>query len=139
MPTETATVWPTLNRLLERSLKLQEHARQLEKETAALWADAVQVARASGVDHPVAIYEVDGEDIVITKADVETVRARLTQPRSDDVIKALALAEKIGELRKHLPPEKQDRLFWENVEAIRAQAIADGTAIDDPMEAVAGD
>jgi len=54
-------------------------------------------------------------------------------------VKVLALADKIGELRRHLPPEEQKRLFWENIEAIRAQAISDGTAIDDPMEAVVGD
>jgi hypothetical protein len=125
MPAEVVAVWPILNRL-------QEQARRLEKEITALRADVERVAQA--FDHLVAVYEVDGKDIVITKADVETVRARLTQPRSDDVIKALALAEKIGELRQHLPSEERERLFWENVEAIRAQAIADGTAIDDPME-----
>ncbi len=130
MPTEVVTVWPILNRL-------QEQARRLEKEITALRADVERVAQA--FDHPVAVYEVDGEEIVITKADVETVRARLTQPRSDDVIKALALAEKIGELRQHLPSKERERLFWENVKAIRAQAIADGRAIDDPMEAVADD
>jgi len=130
MSTEAVAVWPVLSRL-------QERARRLEEEVAALRADVEEVARA--FDRPAATYVVNGEEIIITEKDLATVRAQLTRPRSDKVVKVLALADKIGELRQHLPPEEQERLFWENVEAIRAQAIADGTAIDDPMEAVVGD
>jgi len=128
-----------LNQLLKRSLELQEHARRLEKEAVALWADAAQVAHASGVDHPVAVYEVDGEDIVVTKADMATVRARLLKIHSEEAIRELALVDKMTERHQNLPRAKQERRFWENVEAIRAEAIAKGVAIDDPAEAAVGD
>ena len=127
MSTEATSLWPALSRL-------QERARRLEEEATALRADVEQVTHA--LDRPVATYIVNGEEIAITEGDVVTVRERLTQPRSDEVVKALALADKIGERRRDLPHEEQERLFWENVEAIRAQAIADGTAIDDPLEVV---
>lgn len=130
MSGETVAVWPVLSRLLER-------ARRLEEEAAALRADVEEVARA--FDRPVAAYVVDGEEVTITEKDMATVRDQLTQPRSDEVVKVLALADRISELRQNLPPEERERLFWENVEAIRAQAVADGRAIDDPMEAVVGD
>ena len=127
MSTEATSLWPVLSHL-------QERARRLEEEAAALRADVEQVTRA--LDRPVATYVVDGEEIAITEGDVATVRERLTQPRSDEVVRALALADKIGEQRRDLPHEKQERLFWENIEAIRAQAIANGTAIGDPLEVV---
>jgi len=127
MSTEATSLWPALSRL-------QERARRLEEEATALRADVEQVTHA--LDRPVATYIVNGEEIAVTEGDVVTVRERLTQPRSDEVVKALALADKIGERRRDLPHEEQERLFWENVEAIRAQAIADGTAIDDPLEVV---
>jgi hypothetical protein len=126
-----------LIRLQERTRQLQERIRLLEEEMAALWGDVEQVTRA--LDRPVATFVVDGEEITITEKELAIVRDQLTRPRSDEVVKVLALADRIGEQRRHLPPEEHKRLFWENVEAIRAQAIADGTAIDDPMEAVVGD
>ena len=130
MSVEAVAVWPVLSRL-------QKRARRLEEETAALRVDVEQITRT--LDRPVATYVVDGEKIIVTEKELAAVRSQLTRPRSDKVVQVLALADKISELRRHLPPEKQERLFWENVEAIRAQAIADGTAIDDPMEAVVGD
>jgi len=67
------------------------------------------------------------------------VRNMLVRPRSEPVIRELALEYKIAERHRSDPPEERDRRFWKNIEAIRAQAIADGTAIDDPMEAVGDD
>lgn len=119
--------------------QLQERARQLEEEAAALRSDVEQMARIVEISSPVAAYIVDGEEFTITEADVARVKSKLLKPHSKEAIHTIALADKIGERRQHLPHEEQERLFWENVEAIRAQAIADGTAIDDPMEAVAGD
>ncbi len=130
MSTEMTALWPILNRL-------QERARRLEEEAAALRADVEQVAHA--LDRPVTAYVVDGEEFVITEADVARVKSELLRPHSEEAIHTIALADKIGERRRHLPPEEQERLFRENIKAIRAQAIADGTAIDDPMEAVVGD
>jgi len=111
----------------------------LEEETAILRSNMEQIARSLESNPPVATYIVDGETFTITEADVERVKSKLLRPHSTEAIHTIALADKIGERRQHLPHAEQERLFWENVQAIRAQAIADGTAIDDPMEAVAGD
>jgi hypothetical protein len=130
MSIETAALWPVLSRL-------QERARRLEEEAAALRADVEQVTRA--LDRPVAAYVVDGEEFVITEGDVAAVRARLVKPRSEETVRELALIHKMAERDKDLPEEELRRRLWEDIEAIRAEAIAKGVAIDDPMEAVVGD
>ena len=131
MSIEAVAVWPVLSRL-------QKRTRRPKEETAALRADVAQMTRA--LDRPIATYVVDGEKFVVTEADVVRVKSKLLRPHSEEAIHIVALADKIGERRRHLPHEEQKRLFWENVEAIRAQAIADGTAIDDPiLYAVRGD
>jgi hypothetical protein len=130
MSIETAALWPVLSRL-------QERARRLEEEAAALRADVEQVTRA--LDRPVATYVVDGEEFVITEGDVAAVRARLVKPRSEETVRELALIHKMAERDKDLPEEELRRRLWEDIEAIRAEAIAKGIAIDDPMEAVVGD
>lgn len=130
MSTEATALGPILNRL-------QERARRLEEEVTALRADVEEVARA--FDHPVATYVVDGEEFVITEADVAAVRARLVKPHSEETVRELALVNKMAERDKDLPEEEVRRRLWEDIEAIRAEAIAKGIAIDDPMEAVVGD
>jgi hypothetical protein len=130
MSTEATALGPILNRL-------QERARRLEEEIAALRADVEQAARA--YSPPVATYVVDGEEFVITEADVAAVRARLVKPHSEETVRELALVNKMAERDKDLPEEEVRRRLWEDIEAIRAEAIAKGIAIDDPMEAVVGD
>lgn len=130
MSAEMVAVWPLLDRM-------QERARLLEKEAVALRTDIVQIIQA--LESPVAAYVVDGEELIITEQDIMAVKTRLTRPRSDEVVQALALADKIASLRRPLPLQVRERLFWENVEAMRAQAVADGTAVADPVEAVVDD
>jgi hypothetical protein len=130
MSTETIALWPVLSRL-------QERARRLEEEVAALRADVEQVTRA--LDRPVATHVVDGEEFVITEGDVAAMRARLVKPRSEETVRELALIHKMAERHQDIPEADRERRFWENVEAIRAEAVAKGIAIDDPMEAVIGD
>ncbi len=127
---EKAAVWPLLARL-------QERTRRLEEDVVALRGDITQMAQA--LDQPVATYVVDGEEYVLTARDVAAVRDRLVRPRPEPVIRELALSYKLAERHRSDPTEEQERRFWDNVEAIRAQAIADGTAIDDPMEVVSDD
>lgn len=127
---EQTLVWPLLSRL-------QARAQRLEEEAAALRNDVTQMAQA--LDQPVATYVVDGEEYRLTARDVAAVRNILVRPRSEPVIRELALEYKIAERHRSDPPEERERRFWENIEAIRAEAIADGTAIDDPMEAVGDD
>lgn len=130
MTMDMAAVWPLLERL-------QRRAQALESEAAALRADVRQVVQA--LDRVVASYDVEGEEYVITAGDVLAVRERLVKPHSEEIIQELALADKVAQRQSQWPAEKQKRHFWDNVEAIRAQAIADGTAIDDPSEAAIGD
>jgi hypothetical protein len=132
-----AAVWPVLTRLQERAQLLEDQAASLHHEAAALRADVRQVVQA--LDQPVASYVVDREEYVITAGDVAAVKAKLLKPHSEEAIYTVALADKISARQSQLPPEEQKRRFRENIEAIRGQAIADGTAIDDPMEAVVGD
>jgi len=130
MTIDAAVAWPGVNRR-------QRRTRVREAEAPARSVDAQPVVQAA--DRPVATFVVDGQEVVITARDVAAVKAHLLRPHSEEAMITVALADKIGALRQHLSPQVRERLFWENVEAIRAKAIADGTAIDDPMEAVVGD
>jgi len=114
-----------------------ERLQRLEREAIALRNVLERIVEI--LSQPVAAYEIEGETVIITQGDIAAVRARLTKPRSDEVVQVLALARKLSERRASLPPEERERLFWENVEAIRAEAIAQGTAIEDPAEAAIGD
>ncbi|MBL7065766.1 MAG: hypothetical protein ISS49_16440 [Anaerolineae bacterium] len=130
MSVEAVAVWPV-------SSRLQKRTRRPEEKTAALRANVEQMTRT--LDRPVATYVVDGEEFVITETDVAAMRARLIKPHSNEAVCELALADKMAERHRSIPTAERERRFWENVEAIRAEAIATSIAIDDPMEAVVGD
>ncbi|MCX6030335.1 MAG: hypothetical protein NT169_13700 [Chloroflexi bacterium] len=130
MTIDAAVAWPRVNRR-------QKPARARKDEASPRSADVSQVGQA--LDRPVATFVVDGQEVVITTGDVAAVKVDLLRPHSEEAMVTVALADKINVLRQHLPPQVRERLFWENMEAIRAKAIADGTAIDGPMEAVVGD
>jgi hypothetical protein len=130
MSIDAAAVWPRVN-------QRQKRAGGRADETPARSVDAKPAVQV--FDRPVATFVVDGQEVVITTGDVAAVKAHSLRPHSEEAMITVALADKISALRQHLPPQVRERLFWENVEAIRAKAIADGTAIDDPMEAVVGD
>jgi hypothetical protein len=130
MADEAVALWPVLS-------QLQERARQLEQEMAALRVDLDQVADM--LSRPVATYVVDGEEFIITEADMAAVRARLVRPCSDEAAQELALAHRLAEQDKNLPETEIRRLLGEEIEAIRAKAIVKGVAIDDPVEVVIDD
>lgn len=127
MSTEATSLWSVLSRL-------QERARRLEEEATALRADVELLTHV--LNRPVATYIVNGEEIAITEGDVATVRARLVRPHPEEAVRELALADKMAERHRSIPRDERESRFWENVEAIRAQAIAGGTAIDDPLEVI---
>jgi hypothetical protein len=130
MAEEAVALWPVLS-------QLQERARRLEQEMAALRADLDQVADM--LSRPVATYVVDGEEFIFAEADVAAVRARLARPCFNEAAQELALADKLADRGKNLPEAEIRRLLGEEIEAIRAEAIAKGVAIDDPIEAVIDD
>ncbi len=121
---------------------MKQKVYQLERETTELRLDFDKVMEwlaQEAANRPVASYVVDGQKIILTEADVAHVRAKLIRPHSEEAIKILALSDKIAARRKELPPEERHRLFCENVEAMRAQALLDGTAIKDEWEAAIDD
>lgn len=117
--------------------RLRERARRLEQEAAELRAEPDRLVET--LSRPVATYEVDGEKITITEADVEAVRARLIKPRSEETLRQLALIYKLAERLGKMPEEEVRRKIAADIEAIREEAIAKGVAIDDPAEVLVND
>ena len=117
--------------------RLRERARRLEQEAAELRAELDRVVET--LSRPVATYEVDGEVITITEADVEAVRARLIKPRSEETLRQVALIYKLAERLEKVPEEEVRRKIAADIEAIREEAIAKGVAIDDPAEVLVND
>ena len=130
MTIDAAVAWPRVNRR-------PKPARGPADEAPARSADVSQVIQAA--DRPVATFIVDEEEYVITAGDVVAVRERLVRPYAEETLRELALAHKMAERHQHMPPVERERRFWENVAAMRAEAIAQGTAIADPMTAIADD
>lgn len=116
--------------------RMRERAQRLEQEVRALRADLDRLIEV--LSRPVAEYEVDGERIVVTVADVEAARAQLVRPHSEEAIQHLAFVHKLTEWAKKLPEEERERRFWKAVEDVRAEAIEKGIAIDEPLELVVG-
>ena len=114
--------------------RMRERAQRLEQEVRALRADLDRVIET--LSRPVAEYEVDGERIVVTVADVEAVRAQLVRPHSEEAIQRLAFVRKLAEWAKKLSEEERERRFWKAVEEVRAEALEKGIAIDEPLELV---
>ena len=107
--------------------QLWERVARLEQETAEARADLSQVTDWLAAESE------------ITDGDLARIRARFVKPRSEELVWRMARAEKLAVRIKRLPPAERRRQFEANVAALRAQAIADGTAIDDPQEAARGD
>jgi hypothetical protein len=124
--------------LLETVRALQQRAEQLEATAATIRQDLAQMAeRVANV--PVVIYYIDGETYEITPADVEAIRRKMIKPRAERTLVTLALAHQMAERQAHLSREEKARRFMQTVEAIRAQSLADGTAIEHEYEAAFDD
>ncbi len=130
--------------LIETVRILEQRAEYLEKEAAHLRQELAQVAQKLATESPpespvVARYTIEGETYEITEVDVEAVRANLVKPWPDETIQELAVAKKMAKRHRHLSrKEKFERLF-RTIEASRAAAIADGTAIEHEWEAAIDD
>lgn len=133
---------------MDRTLTLRGGALQLPEELlaeAGLAPDSDVVVRPANGGltitplpaHPDFDRRLQAEGI--TQADLARIRAQLTRPRSETVIKVLALAEKLAGKLDVVPEEDRRRHWLATLEAMRAEAIADGTAILDEAEAALND
>lgn len=126
--------------LIEAVRTLERRAEYLAQEAALIRQELNRLVAELAADSPiVARYEIEGETYEITQAEVEAVRAKLIKPWPDEAVQELALVKKMSERLKKLSPEEQNRRFFKTVEAIRAAAIADGTALETEAEAAIDD
>jgi hypothetical protein len=133
-PTDAA---PELT-LLERVRDLQQRTEQLE-QTAATMRQVLEQMAERVANAPIVIYYIEGETYEIKRADIEDIRRKMVKPRAERTLIALALAHQMAERQAHLPREEKAKRFMQTVEAIRAQSLADGTAIEHEYEAAFDD
>jgi hypothetical protein len=126
--------------LLETIQTLHHRADRLEREAAELRQEIARIEQdLKNPSSVVARYVINGETYEITRADVEEIKVGLIKPRSESAMIELAAAKKLAKKLRELPEEERKKRFFETVEAIRAEAIANGTAIDTEEEAARGD
>ena len=120
------------NTLLQTMQSLERRAEKLEREAAALRRDLKQVVLdMANPEAIVATYEIGDETIAITQGEVEAVRARLTRPRSENVVREVALAYKVAATLPTLTPEEETEQLLRLFEEFRADALENGAAIDE--------
>lgn len=78
--------------------RFQERVQRLDTELKSIQTDLDKLATA--LNHPVAVYEVNGVQITVTQADVEAVRAQSNRSFSEDTVQLLGLVNKLEAIRK---------------------------------------
>jgi DNA-binding FrmR family transcriptional regulator len=125
--------------LLETMQTLQLRAERLEQEAASLRQEFARVVES--VADPASViarYESEEECYEITQAEIDAIR-RMIKPRAQRTLLTLALSNKMAGRHKDRSREEKVRRMTELIEAIRAESIADGTAIDNDDEAALDD
>jgi len=61
------------------------------------------------------------------------------RPISLQTLATLIRVDALSQERRHLSADERTRVFLQNIEEARAEAIAKGTAIEDEREAALGD
>ena len=126
--------------ILETIQTLQHQAERLEQEATELRQALARVVKVLiSPSSVVARYVIEGETYEITQAEVEAVRTKLAKPWTDSALYELAAVKKVAQKLRERSPEAQNQHFFKTVEAIRAAAVANGTALDTEVEAVIGD
>jgi hypothetical protein len=115
---------------------LRFKVRSTAKPQKRARSDRQSAARA---DRSTPAYLVDSETVKVTEVDVAAAQAQLVRPHSAGAVHELAQAYKLAQQEVALSEEERDKRFRENIEAIRSEAIAAGTAIDEPADALADD
>ena len=118
--------------LLETIQNLQGQAERLEHEAALLRQALARVAeRLADPSAVVACYDIEGEHYEITHGEVDALQRRMIKPRAERTLITLALSDQMAARRKHWTREQHAAALEQVIEAIRQQAIANGTAIED--------
>jgi hypothetical protein len=126
--------------ILETIQTLRHRAERLEQEAAELRQALDQVAQV--LESPtsvVARYVIANETYEITQSDVDAVKSECARPWTDSALYELAVVKKVANKLRERPTEAQNEYLFKTVEAIRAAAIADGSALDTEEEAVIGE
>lgn len=126
--------------LLETIQTLQHQAERLEQEAADLRHALARVAETLlSPTSVVARYVIEGETYDITQAEVEAVKSELTKTWAESALYELAAVKKVAKKLSEQSTQAQSQHFLKTVEAIRAQALANGSAIETEAEAVVDD
>lgn len=126
--------------LLETIQTIKQRAERLEQEASELRRELARIAEV--FINPLSVvarYIIEGETYEITQSDVEMARNELAKPWTESALYELVAVKKMARKLRERSPEEQNQHFYETVEAIRAAALANGTAIDSEAEAVIGD
>ena len=115
--------------------ELRQRLNRVEAQIAALRLNGNTI---------VARYEIEGEEYIVTQADIDRVKAEDAEEgpidgTSDKVWEMIVVSEKLSERRRDEPPDAGYERFTRNLEAARAKVIAEGKGIYDAHEAASGD
>jgi hypothetical protein len=124
--------------LLETLRKLQQRTEQLE-QTAATMRQVLEQMAERVANAPMVIYYINGERYAITLAEIDAIRRELIKPRSEETLYELALARQMAARHPFRSREEAAAELSRIIEASRADAIANGTALDDDAEAALDD
>lgn len=120
------------NTLLQTIQSLEERAERLERDASDLRRALGKVANElASPDAVVATAQVGDLTVEVTQSEVDAVRARLTRPRAESVVREVALTYKIAENLPPVEPDEEDQQLLDLLDAYRQEAIAQGFALDD--------
>ncbi len=124
-----------LSELQTQLADLSRRVERLEAEVAALRVNGGRI---------VARYEIEGEEYIVTQADIERVKAEDAEEGPvddvpDKVWEMIAVSEKLSERRRGEPHEVSYERSRRSFEQARAKIIAEGKGIYDEREAAVDD
>ena len=77
--------------------------------------------------------------MVFTVPDGSKRPFRPNRPVSPQTLVTMARVEELSQARRHLSAQERTKVFLQNVEQARAEAVRKGIAIDDERKAAVGD
>lgn len=125
-----------LSEIQSELAEMRRHLERLDRQVATLRVRPEEVVAARRV--------IDGEEYVVTLADIERVKAADAaegpiDDTPDTVWITLALSEKVRERRRRETPEVGYERSKHSFEKARARVLAEGKGLYDEREAALGD